>query len=547
METVVGKPEEAEKTSGTHPSYWKDSEKMMQLEKLETNLDTDVVIVGGGIAGVTTAYCLSRSGKKVILIEDGELASGETGRTTAHLSTCLDERYYTFEKKAGKRKTKLIAQSHAQAIDFIENVIHNHGIECDFERLNGYLFPDPSDKEENLAKEFEAAKRAGLEVTELKNVPGIEFEKSPCIRFSKQAQFHPLKYLNALCNSILESGGQIYTNTHVAEIDKSGVQTENGFKVSARHIVVTTNSPVNNKFFLHLRQNGYRTYVIGAKIVKTKNPKALWWDTGHEEKGTTVSPYHYVRIQELDDDLYDLLICGGEDHSTGVNKEEKSPGEERYEALEKWARERFEIEEIIYKWSGQVMEPVDTLAFIGRNPTDRNVYVATGFSGNGMTYGTISGIMLTDLINGKKNKYEEIYNPSRFNLITTGKIFVEKLMEMISAYINPKVEDKTKGDRIEELKPLEGKVIEMGGIKYGVFRDEKNFIHMVSTECTHLHCTVSFNQDEKSWDCPCHGSRFTYKGKVINGPANENLFYHKLNGSDIFQHVSPKIKSNEIH
>jgi glycine/D-amino acid oxidase-like deaminating enzyme/nitrite reductase/ring-hydroxylating ferredoxin subunit len=539
MEIVVEKPAEAKKIPGAHSTYWLDTKKTLPFPKLKQNLQTEVVIIGGGIAGITAAYCLSRAGKKVVLLEDGEIGGGETGRTTAQLVTALDERYFTLEKRFGKRKTRFIAQSHVKAINFVEKTIRSENIDCDFERLDGFLFLHPTDKKETIEKELEAAIAAGLEVTKLENIPGIKTDHGPCIRFSKQAQIHPLKYLNGLCFSILEREGQLFTNTHVAEIDKTGIITDEGFVVTADHVVMATYSPIKIKYGLNLKQNAYRSYVIGAKIKRgdiPDIPKALWWDTGDQEiKSSAVAPYHYVRIQKLDDEN-DLLIVGGEDHSTGMVTDKNIPETKRYDLLEKWVRERFPVKDVPYKWSGQIMEPVDGLAFIGKISMEhKSVFVATGFSGNGMTYGTMAGMLITDLINGKKNRLEDIYSPSRFNLIRAGKIFIEKIVEQFKAYMNPKLKDKDTEDWLEKIQPLEGKVVVMGGIKYGVYRDDKNFLHLVSTECTHLQCTVKWNPDEKSWDCPCHGSRFSYKGKVINGPANISLHYHKINGSDIFR------------
>lgn len=514
-------------TSGKNISFWTNSINPIFYEKLKQNLNTDVVIVGGGIAGITIAYCLINSGKKVVLVEDGGIGSGETGRTTAHLVSALDDRYYELEKMFGDEKTSLIAESHSTAIDFIENICKEKLIDCDFERLDGYLFLHPTDERESLHKEFIAARKAGLNVEELPEVPGMK-EKMPCVKFSNQAQFHPLKYLRALAELIRKGGGSLYTETHASKIYPEGITTADGFRVSAKHIVVATNSPVNNKYVMHLKQYPYRSYVIGAKVKKGSIAKALWWDTGDLSANSEIPPYHYVRLQKLDAD-YDLLICGGEDHPTGVAKEERIAEEDRYGLLENWMRERFDAEEIIYQWSGQVMEPMDSLAYIGRNPMDKdNVYIVTGDSGNGMTHGTIAGMLITDLINGKENKWEKIYAPSRFKAFTAGKTFFKEFVGGFFSYLKdkpsiiPSIEYAT-------IEKGEAKIVEIEGKKVGAYRDQEDRLHFIDTACTHLKCEVKWNNDEKSWDCPCHGSRFSFEGKVLNGPANKDLPHHVEN------------------
>lgn len=512
-------------TAGSHSTIWIDSVKPISYSRLELNKDVDVVIVGGGIAGVSIAYNLVRAGKTVALVEDGFIGSGETGRTTAHLVNALDDRYYELERLFGKEDTKLIAQSHTSAIDFMDRTVAHEKISCDFERVNGYLFLHPSDEIENLEKEYEAAKRAGLDV-ELTDIVLADRALRKAIKFNSQAQFHPLNYLKGLCDAIVKSGGNIYTNTHAKEIDSTGIITNEGFKIKAKHVVVATNSPVNNLYKMHLKQYAYRTYVIGAKIKKDTLPHALWWDTGDFEANSEMPPYHYVRVQKLDD-THDLLIAGGEDHATGLADAEHKPEADRYGLLENWTREHFEgMEEIVYRWSGQVLEPMDSLAFIGRNPADKdNVYIVTGDSGNGMTHGTIAGLLITDLITGKENKLEKIYDPGRVKIFKAGKTFLKEFVGGFIDYLKtkPGSADETS---LKELKNTEGKIVEFAGKKMGAYRDEGGQLHFISGECTHLGCIVKWNNDEKSWDCPCHGSRFTYEGKVLNGPANKPLTYY---------------------
>jgi glycine/D-amino acid oxidase-like deaminating enzyme/nitrite reductase/ring-hydroxylating ferredoxin subunit len=513
-------PQDPGITSGKNISYWTDSVQSALKNPLRENLTTDVVIVGGGLAGMSIAYCLTQSGKRVVLVEDGNIGSGETGRTTAHLVTALDDRYYHLEKVFSEEKAKLIAESHQLAIDFVEDTILKEKIDCGFERLDGYLFLHPTDTPDSLEKELVAALKAGILVDIIQETPGM-LKKQTSIRFKEQAQFHPLKYLMGLAKAIEQKGGKIYTGTHASKIDHEGITTSEGFTVKANHVVVATNSPVNNLFTMFEKEYAYRTYVIGALIPKNALPKALWWDTGDFTIDNRIPPYHYVRVQPYND-LFDLLISGGEDHPVGrIKKTQVSEGE-RYQLLETWTRSHFLIGEIIYRWSGQVLEPMDSLAFIGRNPNDKdNVYIVTGDSGNGMTHGTFAGLLITDLINGKENKWEDLYKPSRFTLSESTPIIKQMANEVLSFL--KQMPNFNNTDELQTIKAGEGRIVKMLEEEFGVYRDKNEKLHIVSAKCAHLKCTLTWNADELSWDCPCHGSRYTYEGKVMNGPANNDL------------------------
>lgn len=505
-------------SSGKNISYWIDSVPDEPRTFLTSDIETEVVVVGGGLGGVSVAYCLAKEGKKVVLVEDGLIGSGETGRTTAHLVTALDDRYYNLEKIFGKEDVRLIAESHKAAIDFVENTVKNEAIDCNFERVSGYLFLHPSDRNDSIRKELESAKQAGLEVTEMDQAPGILTPTGKCICFHAQAEFHPIKYLNGLCRVIEERGGKIFTETHAAEISEKGIVTDKGFKVKADFVVIATNSPVNSKYTLPLKQEAYRTYVIGALVKKGILPKALWWDTGDQDSKNTAPPYHYVRLHPYSN-THDLLISGGEDHRVGETDGQLT---DRFSILQEWTRKHFPIENIVYRWSGQVMEPMDSLAFIGHSPWDKaNVFIVTGDSGNGMTHCTIAGMLLTDLILGRENPWKKIYKPSRFSLSESGPFF-KKLKDDFMATVKSFIE-MDNGGELSSVKSGEGKVLEIENKKIGIFRDAGNQLHAVSATCTHLGCTVEWNKAEQSWDCPCHGSRYTHEGKVINGPANLDL------------------------
>ena len=509
-------------SSGSSKSYWiATTEQPADTHKLKENIHADVVIIGGGLAGMSVAYCLSQVGKKVVVIEDGMIGSGETGRTTAHLVTALDDRYTDLEKIYGEEDTRLIAESHKAAILFVEHTILKENIDCQFVRLPGYLFRHPSDEPGSLDEELAAATRAGIEVRKIDRIPGILNREEPCLEFFNQAQFHPLLYLRGLSKAVENSGGKIFTETHAEKINHEGITTREGFTVKANHVVVATNTPVNNLVAMHLKQTAFRTYVIAALLKKDLIARALWWDTGDHDVDGNFPPYHYIRMQPYDD-VYDLLICGGEDHPTGDIGKDEVQEQDRYLALEEWTRQHFPIEKILYKWSGQVMEPFDSLAFIGKNPLDKeNVYIVTGDSGTGMTHCSIAGLLITDLILGRKNPWEELYKPSRIT-VKTGDVFFKELIRGVMGLFRGAPDDERVKD-ISSIQPGDGKITQVDGHKCGVYRDPDGEYHIVSARCTHLKAPLTWNAAEKTWDCPWHGSRFTCDGVVINGPAIHDL------------------------
>ncbi len=512
-------------TSGSNHSFWTDSSEPIKFNQLHQNLNCDVIVVGGGIAGLTIGYELLENNYSVIVIEDGYIGSGESGRTTAHLTYVLDERYFSLIESYGIEKVKLIAESHIDAIAKIESIVKKENINCDFLRLNGYLFLHPSDTSDSLNKEFKAAVELGLPVSIENNTPGLKDKSKQCLNFRNQAQFHPLKYLNGLSEAIIRKGGQIFTGTHAKEITSKVIITDNGRTVTGNNIVIATNSPVNNKLVMHLKQYAYRSYVISVLVPKDSILMSIWWDTGDNEKRGYRPPYHFARLQSYSE-THDVLICGGEDHSTGQASAEGIPEEDRYSYLEKWCKEHFETSDVINRWSGQILYSMDGLAYIGRNPNDAdNIFITTGDSGNGMTYANIASELIADLINGKENKYETIYSPKRFDILKSGTVFFKEVIGGFFSYLQNKDISDNIGETLE-LKQTEGRVFKYEGSKFAVYKDENNKLHILNPKCSHLGCIINWNNDEKSWDCPCHGSRFNVFGEVINGPANEPLEYY---------------------
>jgi glycine/D-amino acid oxidase-like deaminating enzyme/nitrite reductase/ring-hydroxylating ferredoxin subunit len=496
-------------------SVWATTSKLPRSRSLDESVQADVCIVGAGIAGLTTGYLLTQAGKKVVILDDGPIVSGMTQVTSAHLSDAIDDRFTEIEKWHGERGAFLAAESHTAAINRIESIVSDLKIDCDFARLNGYLFLAAGHEQELLDSELSAARRAGLMAEMVARCP-IKYNTGPAICFPNQARFHPLKYLAAVAEAIKDGGGRIYANSHADHIEggeKAKVEVGR-HNVHAGAVVVATNAPINDMVAIHTKQAPYMTYCIGARVAKGSVTDALYWDTQ--------KAYHYVRIQPMKDEdtheEYDLLIVGGEDHKSG----QADDADRRHSRLESWARVRFPmIEDIEFTWGGQCMETVDGLAFIGRNPLDKqNVYVATGDSGMGLTHGTIAGMLLTDLILGKQNPWETLYNPSRKPVRAAGN-FARENLNVAVQYLDWLTPSEV--ESAHEIEPGCGAVLRRGMRKVAVYRDGNGRAHEMSAVCPHLGCIVHWNNAEQSWDCPCHGSRFDKHGKVINGPSNVDL------------------------
>ncbi|MEZ0260422.1 MAG: FAD-dependent oxidoreductase [Alphaproteobacteria bacterium] len=492
---------------------WQDASPFPVYAPLRGDIVADVCVVGAGIAGLLTAYVLQREGKSVAVLEARDVGAGETGRTTAHISSVLDEGFAKLEEYFGEDGARLAAQSHAQAIDFIEYVVAEENIDCDFERLDGYLVAMTPAQEESLEEEVEPSRRAGLVTMEALSQVLLPHIKStgPALRYRDQATFHAGKFMAGLAKAFVARGGRLYAGTRAAEIkggDSALVTTDAGHHVIASHIVMATASPVNDRLLIHTKQAAYRTYAVAFEVPKNAYESFLLWDL--EEN------YHYARI--VRGSLHDYLLIGGEDHKTG----QANDAEERYSRIARWAHEHFAlVGQAAYKWSGQVMEPVDGLAFIGRNPGDKNIYVITGDSGNGITHAGIAAKLIRDLIDGKHGPYEKLYNPGRISLRTAPSYVQENAdfpMHMVADWAAP-----AEAASVEEIAPGEGAIMRHGMSKMAVHRDAQGVLHKCSAVCPHLGGIVQWNSGEKSWDCPCHGSRFDADGNVLNGPSLKPL------------------------
>jgi glycine/D-amino acid oxidase-like deaminating enzyme len=434
-------------------SIWTATAKRDPMPPLGQSAETDVCVVGAGIAGLTAAYLLVREGKSVIVLDKGALDSGETPRTSAHLSNVLDSRYKTIARMHGDDGARKAAESHTAAICEIESIAEHEHIDCEFRRVDGYLFLARGDSKSSLEEEFAALRDAGLAV-EWSGPPSNGTNLGQCLRFPDQAQFHPVKYLAGLDAAFKRLGGKIYSQTEVTQIDSgptTRVATNRGFHISARDVIVATNNPVNDRVKMHTKQAAYRSYIVGMSLPDGEVPAALYWDTD--------DPFHYVRTERIRNGqkAETILIVGGEDHKTG----QEGRDHDQYARLAGWAKEYFpSVGDVRFRWSGQIINSMDSLAFIGRNPGDTDhVFIVCGDTGNGLTHGTIAGILLRDLILGRYNPWAELYDPARKNVRAIGTFARENLnvATEYSEWVRPgEADDESK------IKPGTGAVIRKG-------------------------------------------------------------------------------------
>jgi len=484
-------------------------------EELGRETTADVCVIGAGMAGLSAAYHLLGVGRSVTVLDDGPIGGGETARTTAHLASALDDRFYHLEKLFGRDGARLAAQSHSVAIEAIERNVRELGIECAFRRVDGYLFVGRDRSQSELDRELAAATRAGLKVESVDRAP-VPFDTGRCLRFADQAQFHPLAYLVGLARGVVARGGRIHTGVHVVKIEggeEPKVTTSDGRIIHARAIVDATNAAISSQIKLPLREAAYLTYAIAIAVPAEAVPMHLYWDTE--------DPYHYVRVAEGEGGASHLIV-GGEDHRTGHDQDPVH----RWLALEQWTRERFPMAgATIARWSGQVIEPVDSLALIGRSPTLRNVFIATGDSGHGITHGAIAGLVLPALIAGGDHPWAKLYDPKRHRSVRAyGELVHDAVLSSAPYALWAKRSDVRSP---EEIRPGAGAVVRKGLSLLAVYRDSAGVCHQRSAVCPHLRGIVVWNAAEHTWDCPCHGSRFDRYGRVISGPASSDLPEHE--------------------
>ena len=499
--------------AATQP-YWIDSVPLPSFPKLDRNEQVDVVVVGGGLTGLTAAYLLTLEGRRVALLERDRCAQIDTGHTTAHLTMVTDQRLTDLVKRFGRDHAQAAWDAGLAAIAQIASIIEDLQIDCDFAWVPGYLHPpiaQPADGREasSLREEARLAATLGFDAEFVDELP---FIGGPGVRFDGQARFHPRKYLAALARAVADRGGMIFEHSSAEAFrDDPRAVVSNGHTITCSDIVLGTHTPLMGNAgmlsatLFQTKLALYTTYVVGGRVPKGRVPDALFWDTA--------DPYHYVRI-EPDEDR-DLVIFGGEDHKTG----QASNTNICFDRLERTLTSVLGAVEITYRWSGQVIETADGLPFIG--DTAPHQFAGTGYAGNGMTFGTLAGMMAVDRIMARRNPWTDLFEPSRKAIRGVWDYLKEN-----KDYPYYMIRDRFAGAEGKSLRAVPrgaGEVLNLDGRSVAAYRDELGAITQRSAVCTHMGCTVDWNEAEGTWDCPCHGSRFKVDGSVIAGPAEAPL------------------------
>lgn len=469
----------------------------------------DIIIVGAGITGITTALMLQKAGRKCIILEAGNIGFGTTGGTSAHLNTFFDATYPEIESDFGEDEAKLVADSGKEASAIIKGFVDEYKIDCDFEYKQGFLFSQGEKETKQLKTILESSANAGIEVSvSRKNDVPVPFDMA--IRFSRQGQFHPLKYINTLARAFIDLGGIIMENMFVSDSKmEDGIieLTVAGQTIRTANLVFATHIPPGITAF-SFRCAPYRSYVLGVKLKDDNYPTGLAYDMKE--------PYHYFRTHQIDGQKY--LIIGGEDHKTGHGDPEQA-----FANLESFLNRYYQVDAVAFKWSSQYYVPADGLPYIGHlAASGDSVYIATGFNGNGMMFGTLSAKIISDQILGIENPYAKLYSPSRIKPVAGFTDFVKENADVAWHFIADRFGMEAL-NALSELNRDEGKVVELQGTKLALYKNSKGEVTALSPVCTHAGCIVKFNAAEKSWDCPCHGGRYDISGKVISGPPQKGL------------------------
>jgi len=465
----------------------------------------DCLIIGGGITGLTAALQLQQAGKQTILVEAKSIGFGTTGGTSAHINTFADTTYTEAESAFGEEGAQLFADAILEGFSMIKNNIDTYRIDCDYQTKPGYLYAEDDEQVKQLEDIYNGALKVKVAVAYSEGVPTpVAFKKA--LRFDGQAQFHPIAYLHGLTKAYVQSGGIISENIRIQEIkQEDGVHT--AANIRARNVIYATHLPPNINLF-NFECAAYRSYVLAVELTDDKYPEALIYDCQE--------PYHYVRTQVIDGQP--LLLVGGEDHKTG-----HGDPEEAFATLEKYVRQCYNVSSVKYRWSSQYYIPVDGLPYIGQLPLAADgIYCATGYNGNGMMLGSIAGKILSDIVQGKESKYADLFSPARIKPVDGFMEFVKENTDVAYHFIADRFNFKD-AETLNEVKPGMGKLIEVDGKKIAAYRDDYGTVHTLSPVCTHAGCIVSWNGEERSWDCPCHGARYDIDGNVLTGPATRNL------------------------
>lgn len=485
-------------------SYWMASTPKTEYPILDKDIKVDIAIIGGGIVGISTAYMLNKEGLKVAVIEADRILQGTTGHTTAKVTSQHGLIYNKIKSQMSEELAKQYADANETAIRTIEKIIKENNIDCDFESQSAYVYTLQDGYVDKISDEVEVASSLGIKADYIEEIP-LPFKIKAAIRFDDQAQFHPRKCLLPLTEIFTRDGGHIFEQSRVVNIEEDGayaVITDQGRRITAEKVIIASHYPCYNKHGLYFaRLWTERSYVLAIKA-KEKYPGGMYI--------TAEEPGRSLRSQMSD--RGELIIVGGEHHKTGQGEDTIK----HYEALVDFANETFTVENIPYRWSTQDCMTLDGLPYVGHFTSNTpNMYIATGYGKWGMTNSIASAMILKDLITKGESPWQDVYNPSRQTIIASAKNFVVENLNVAQQLINGKIAPPP--DNVD-LKPGEGKIIKANGQRTGAYRDEQGTLHLVNTTCTHMGCELNWNSAEKSWDCPCHGSRFSYEGEIIEGP-----------------------------
>jgi glycine/D-amino acid oxidase-like deaminating enzyme/nitrite reductase/ring-hydroxylating ferredoxin subunit len=491
-------------------SLWQDNATpYKEINKAGDEKAYDVIIIGAGITGVSTALLLQEEGKKCLLVEAHNIGYGTSGGTTAHLNTLLDIPYYTIQKNFGKEEASQVYTSAEEAINLIKYNVDRFNINCGFQFTDAYLFAQDEDQQKELDQIISTSNECGLAMKETNQIPvSIPFVKAA--KAGMQAKFNPLPYIQGLAKAFEELGGIILQDCKVTEIDNAAhvkVNTNCG-TFSATDVIYATHIPPGINL-LHLRCVPYRSYAMAVTLPENAYPEGLVYDM--------YDPYHYYRTQEVNGKKY--FIAGGEDHQTGHQENTN----QCFLKLESYVRQHFDVQSVEYSWSSQYYESADGLPYIGNLPgQSSHVYVATGFGGNGMTYSSVAALLLQRIILDKKPFNESLFDPNRIKPVAGFSNFISHNADVVKLFL----EKLLPGEKLPELAgiaPGEGQIVKYEDKTIALFKGDAGDIHAVSPVCTHMKCNVTWNNAERSWDCPCHGARYDVDGVVLNTPADRDL------------------------
>jgi glycine/D-amino acid oxidase-like deaminating enzyme/nitrite reductase/ring-hydroxylating ferredoxin subunit len=494
-------------------SYWIASTPQPRFPALEKDISVDVAIVGGGIAGITTAYMLTKRGVSVALLEADQILNKTTGNTTAKISSQHGLIYNKIKNKISQEIASQYADANETAIKTIQAIAIENSIECDYTTESAYVYTEQDDFVKEIVKEAETASSLGIKASYVEDLP-LGFPIKAAVRFDDQAQFHPRKFLVPLADKIREFGGLIFENSRVVELDESHgltLVTENQKRVKADKVVIASHYPcINKQGFYFTRLYPKRSYIVAAQA-KEKYPGGMYITA--EDPGRSIRN-HMTSSGEL-------ILIGGERHKVGQSDDTTV----HYNALAKFAESTFQVQDIPYRWSAQDYVTPDNLPYVGQFTSKTpNIYVATGFGKWGMTNGVASALILDDLIYKGKSQWSDAFDPSRKTFMASAKNFTAENINVAKELIGGKFSSANSNIVLERG---EGRIVDIKEKKAGVYRDESGKLHIVDITCPHMGCELTWNTAEKSWDCPCHGSRFNYDGQILEGPAVKKLEFHK--------------------